>query len=158
MTWRWLLGFLAAFALVVPANAFAQAGAESAVDRPGIGTLIPALDRTDGEVNELRSLGRLALADLRLVRVASVLDGDDRATFESALARNRTQVDDLRKFLTTTDLQIVGADDVSMTLRDYLDDNDVGVSDVVAVNVTSATVTLFVDESAVEIEGEETPG
>ena len=158
MTWRWLLGFLAAFALVVPATAFAQAGAESAVDRPGIGTLIPALDRTDGEVNELQSLGRLALADLRLVRVASVLDGDDRATFEEALAKNRTQVDDLRKFLTTTDLQIVGADDVAMTFRDYLDDNDVGVSDVVAVNVTGATVTLFVDESAVEIEGEETPG
>jgi hypothetical protein len=158
MTWRWLLGFLAAFALVVPATAFAQAGAESAVDRPGIGTLIPALDRSDTEANELQALGRLALGDLQVVRVGSVLDGGDRATFEEALAKNRTQIEELRKFLTTTDLQIVGADDVSMTLRDYLDDNDVGVSDVVAVNVTGATVTLFVDESAVEIEGEETPG
>ena len=147
------------FAIALPATAAAQAGGTDAVvDRPGIGTLVPALAGVESETHELQALGRLALADLRVVRVGSVLDGDDRATFEGVLAKNRTQVDELRKFLTTTDLQIVGADDVAMTFRDYLDENDIGVNDVVAVNVTGATVTLFVDESPVEIEVEETPG
>ena len=147
------------FAIALPATAVAQAGGTDAVvDRPGIGTLVPALDRVDSETNELQALGRLALADLRVVRVGSVLDSDDRATFEEALAKNRTQVGELRKFLTTTDLQIVGADDVSMTFQDYLDGNDIGVSDVVAVNVTGGTVTLFVDESNEESSAEEMIG
>lgn len=147
MTMRRILGLLAAFA-VVPAAALGQTGsADSAADRPGIGTLVSALDRVGSEMNELQALGRLPLADLQVVRVGNVLDGNDIATFEEALAKNRTQVDELRKFLTTTDLQIVGADEVSMTFRDYLDGNDVGVSDIVAVNVSGGKVTLFVDES-----------
>ncbi|MGH7567233.1 MAG: hypothetical protein ACREK2_10425 [Gemmatimonadota bacterium] len=147
------------FAIALPATAIAQAGGTDAVvDRPGIGTLVPALDRVDSETNELQALGRLALADVRVARVGSVLDGDDRATFEEALAKNRTKVDELRKFLTTTDLQIVGADDVAMTFRDFLDGNDVEVSDVVAVSVSGGTVTLFVDESTEESSAEEMIG
>jgi hypothetical protein len=145
LTW---IGFLA---LGAPAAAFGQAGAESATDRPGIGTLVPALDRVEDETNELQSLGRVAVGDLRVVRVAGVVAGDERATFEEALARNRTQVDELRSFLRTTDLQVVGADAATMTLREYLNGNDVGIRQVVAVSVTGSAVTLFVDESELEV-------
>ncbi len=142
------IGFLA---LGAPAAALGQAGAESATDRPGIGTLVPALDRVEDETNELQSLGRVAVGDLRVVRVAGVVAGDERATFEEALARNRTQVDELRSFLRTTDLQVVGADAATMTLREYLNGNDVGIRQVVAVSVTGSAVTLFVDESELEV-------
>ena len=137
--------------LAAPASAYAQAGAESAVDRPGIGTLVPALDRVESETNELQSLGRVALGDLRVVRVGSVVTGDERETFEEALARNRTQVDELRQFLSTTDLQVVGPDAATFTLGEYLNGNQVGAREVVAVDVTGGAVTLFVDEPEVVI-------
>jgi hypothetical protein len=143
-------------ALGAPAAVFGQAAAESAVDRPGIGTLVPALDRVESETNELQSLGRLALGDLRVVRVGSVLATGERGAFEDALARNRTQVDELRRFLSTADLQVVGADEVAMTLGEYLNGNDVGVREVVAVDVAGSAVTLFVDEPELEVGVERT--
>ena len=85
------------------------------------------------------------------MRVGSVIGNDERGTFEEALARNRTQVDELRKFLSTADLQVVGADEVTMTLGEYLNGNDVGVREVVAVDVAGGAVTLFVDEPEVEV-------
>lgn len=142
--------------LAAPAAALGQTGAESAADRPGIGTIVPALDRVGDETNQLQSLGRLAVGDLRVVRVAGVVADDERATFEEALARNRTQVDELRQFLRTADLQVVGDDEVSMTLREYLNGNDVGVRQVVAVSVSGGAVTLFVDEPELEVGVEST--
>ncbi|HYO46800.1 MAG TPA: hypothetical protein VEY33_08950 [Gemmatimonadota bacterium] len=109
-------------------------------------------------MNELQALGSLALADVRVVNVEVVLDGDDLSVFDEALAKNRTVVDELRKFLTTTDIRITGADNVAITFRDYLSDNEVGVSDVVAVGVSGGTVTLFVDNPTEESVVEETIG
>lgn len=151
-----ILCLISVLAMAPPDAAHGQAGADSVADRPGIGTLIPALDRVESETNELQSLGRLALGDLRVVRVGSVLGGDERGTFEEALARNRTQVDELRQFLSTTDLQVVGEDEVAMTLREYLNGNDVGIRQVVAVSVTGGAVTLFVDEPELEVGVERT--
>ncbi len=156
MSIRRTLHLMGILVLVAPAAARGQAGAESAADRPGIGTLVPALDRVESETHELQSLGRLALGDLRVVRVGSILGVDERAAFEDALARNRTRVDELRKFLATTDLQVVGADDVAMTLSEYLNGNDVGVRQVVAVSVSGGAVTLFVDEPELEVGVERT--
>jgi hypothetical protein len=153
---RRILPVLVLAALSAPAAVFGQAAVESAVDRPGIGTLLPALDRVGTETNELQSLGRLALGDLRVVRVGSVIASEERGTFEEALARNRTQVEELRKFLSTSDLQIVGADEATMTLGEYLNGNDVGVREVVAVEVAGSAVTLFVDEPEVEVGVERT--
>ncbi|HET6361485.1 MAG TPA: hypothetical protein VFH11_05450 [Gemmatimonadota bacterium] len=156
MTTQRVFRLIVMLVLAAPVAAYAQAGAESTVDRPGIGTLVPALDRVESETNELQALGRLSLGDLQVVRVGSVIGGEERGTFEEALARNRTQVEELRKFLSTTDLQVVGADEVTMRLGEYLSGNDVGVREVVAVDVTGAAVTLFVDEPEVEIGVERT--
>jgi hypothetical protein len=156
MTMRRSLSLIVFLCLAGPVAARAQEGVESAVDRPGIGTLVPALDRVESETNELQSLGRLSLGDLRVVRVGSVIATEERETFEEAVARNRTQVDELRKFLSTTDLQVVGADEVTMTLGEYLNGNDVGVREVVAVDVAGGAVTLFVDEPEVEVGVEST--
>ena len=156
MSIRRTLQLMGILVLVAPAAARAQVGAESAADRPGIGTLVPALDRVESETHELQSLGRLALGDLRVVRVGSILGVDERAAFEDALARNRTRVDELRRFLATTDLQVVGADDVAMSLSEYLNGNDVGVRQVVAVSVSGGAVTLFVDEPELEVGVERT--
>ena len=156
MTLRRSLSVIAFVSLAGPVAAYAQAGVESAVDRPGIGTLVPAVDRVASETNELQSLGRMALGDLRVVRVGSVIAAEDRGTFDEALARNRTQIEELRKFLSTTDLQVVGADEATMTLGEYLNGNDVGVREVVAVDVAGSAVTLFVDEPEVEVGVERT--
>jgi len=84
-----------------------------------------------------------------------VIAGDERATYEDALARNRTQVDELRKFLSTSDLQVVGSDATTITLGEYLNGNEVGAREVIAVDVTGGAVTLFVDqpEAVIGVEG-----
>ncbi|HET6638880.1 MAG TPA: hypothetical protein VFH82_08880 [Gemmatimonadota bacterium] len=155
MTIRRSLPLIALLSFAVPAAALGQAGAESAADQPGIGTLVPALDRVESETHELQALGRLAIGDLRVVRVGSVIAGDERATYEDALARNRTQVDELRKFLSTSDLQVVGSDATTITLGEYLNGNEVGAREVIAVDVTGGAVTLFVDqpEAVIGVEG-----
>lgn len=144
----------AALALLVPAAATGQVNGDAVADRPGIGTLVSSLDGLDGEVRELQSLGRLTRADIRVVDIGSALNPDEIATFEDAIARNRTAVDELRKFLPTTDVAVIGDDTVPIALREYLSDAGIAVSDIVAVNVTGATVTFFVGESPIQIEPE----
>lgn len=137
-------------ACLLPAPLYGQTEtADTAVNRPGLGTVVSALDRVRTESNELEGLGTLSFADIRIVRVNAVLDSDDLRLFDGAFARNRSAVDELRQSLATSDIQVVGNDEVAMSLRAYLNDT-VGINDVVAVNVAGDSVTFFVDESAVE--------
>jgi hypothetical protein len=145
-----IFAWSAALALLVPAAATGQTDGDAVADRPGIGTLVSSLDGLDREVRELQSLGRLTRADIRVVAIGSALNPDEIATFQDAVARNRTAVDELRKFVTTSDVAVIG-DDTVPTLREYLGDAGIAVSDIVAVNVTGATVTFFVGESPIEI-------
>jgi hypothetical protein len=143
-----IVALSAALAVLAPAAAIGQTDDVDAVaDQPGIGTLVSSLDRLELEVQELQSLGRLTPADVRVVGIGSALAGDEFATFQDAVARNRTEIDELRKFLTTSDVAVIGDDTVPIALRDYLGDAGVGLSDVVAVNVTGTTVTFFVEQS-----------
>jgi len=146
-----IFAWSATLALLVPAAATGQTNGDAVADRPGIGTLVSSLDGLDREVRELQSLGRLTRADIRVVDIAGALNANEIATFQDAIARNRTAVDELRKFLTTTDVAVIGDDTVPIALREYLADAGIAVSDIVAVNVTGATVTFFVGESAIEI-------
>jgi hypothetical protein len=150
-----IVACIAALALLVPAAAIGQAeGVDAVADRPGIGTLVAALDGLDRQVQELQSLGRLTRADIRVVGIGSALNSDEIATFQDAIARNRTAIDELRKFVTTSDVAVIGDDTVPIALRDYLGDAGVAVSHIVAVNVTGTTVTFFVGESPIEIDAE----
>jgi hypothetical protein len=146
-----IFAWSAVLALLVPAAATAQTDGDAVADRPGIGTLVSSLDGLDREVRELQSLGRLTRADIRVVSIGSALNPDEIATFQDAIARNRTAVDELRKFVTTSDVAVIGDDTVPIALREYLGDAGIAVSDIVAVNVTGATVTFFVGESPIEI-------
>ena len=119
--------------------------ADTAINRPGIGTVVTALDRVATETNELMALGSLAFSDIRIVNVGAVLGGDDLRLFDEAFARNRSGVVELRKIIATSDIQVVGKNRFVLSLREYLNDT-VGVNDVVAVNVSGGRVTLFVDE------------
>jgi hypothetical protein len=146
-----IFAWSAALALLVPAAATGQTDGDAVADRPGIGTLVSSLDGLDREVLELQSLGRLTRADIRVIGIGGALNPDEIATFQDAVARNRTAIDELRKFVTTSDVAVIGDDTVPIALRDYLGDAGIAVSDIVAVNVTGATVTFFVGESPIEI-------
>ena len=65
---------------------------------------------------------------------------------DSAARTHPQQVDELRKFLSTSDLQVVGSDATTITLGEYLNGNEVGAREVIAVDVTGGAVTLFVDQ------------
>lgn len=143
-----ILVLSAALALAIPAAASGQTDrVEAVAARPGIGTLVTALDGLEREVHELQSLGGLREADIRAVGIGSALADDEIATFQDALSRNRAEIVEMRKFLTTTDLAVIADDAARIPLRDYLGYAGIGVRDIVALSVMGGTVTLFVEDA-----------
>ena len=147
-----ILVLSATLALVVPGSANGQTdGVEAVTARPGIGTIVTALEGLDGEVRELQSLGRLTPTDIRAQGIGSALEDDEIATFQDALSKNRGEIVEMRKFLTTADVTVVEDDNVPIPLREYLGYTGIAVDDIVALNVTGGSVTLFVDDALLQV-------
>lgn len=136
---------LAAAAIAaLPAAALAQdPNAIDATGEPGYGTLIASLQASDKELAELEALEGVALADVEVVFVGEVVAGES-AALDKEIAKSQAGIDALQEFLNTTDIEIVGDENVALSFSDVLGGSDAGVGDVVAVNVSGGRVTLFV--------------
>lgn len=147
----------AALAAALPAAALAQDPyASDATAEPGYGTLVSSLQTADAELAELEALEGVALADVQVVDVDDVLADDQSVAFDQARIENEAEIAALQEFLNTTDIQIVGDENVALSFSDVLAESDAGVGDVVAVNVSGGQVTLFVLEDTdeeTEVEG-----
>lgn len=136
--------FLAA---LLPGAALAQTpDASTTAGEAGYGTLIASIQGADQELAELQALQGLALTDVRTVIVDDALAGKESPAVDHALEGSPEGVEALREFLNTTDIVIVGDDNVELSFRDVLGGRNAGVGDVVAVNVTGGQVILFVLE------------
>jgi hypothetical protein len=99
------------------------------------GNLISALNNINAEINNIEALNDLTVSDVRVVDVDNVLNNNDVRAFNNALNRNSVDIDALQDFLNDNEVVV-----------DALNNNDVDVSDVVAVDVLSdGTVVIFVD-------------
>jgi hypothetical protein len=98
------------------------------------GDLISALN-INAEINNIEALNDLTVSDVQVVDVDNVLNNNDVRAFNNALNRNSVDIDALQDFLNDNEVVV-----------DALNNNDVDVSDVVAVDVLSdGTVVIFVD-------------
>lgn len=131
---------LVALAAAMPISALAQQGQDKKADKTqqvaqgNFGNLIAALNNVAVEIGELNALNNLTVGDVKIVNVEDVLKGNNVEAFNNALNRNQTEIAKLTNVLNN-----------NTVLTDFLKNNNIAVSRVVAIDVLSGGgVTLFV--------------
>ena len=117
-------------AAVVAAGALSLGGVAPAVAAPvqvNQGNLIAALNNVALELNRLQALNDLTVQDVRVVNVEDVLNNAN--VLNNSLNRNNVQI--LQDFLNNSPI------DVAVVIRNVLNNNQIAISDVVAVDVLS---------------------
>lgn len=126
----------------VPGSALAQDKAKKSdtqqVGQATFGNLIAALNNIAVEINELEALNGLTVKDVQVVNISDLLKGNNVEALNNALNRNNVEVARLTNVLNN-----------NTVLTDFLKNNNIAVSRVVAIDVLSGGgVTLFVQPVA----------
>ncbi len=120
-------------AFTLPTEAQAQ---EQEADQDNFGNLISALNNINAQISDVEALNDLTVEDVRVVNVEDVIQGNNVNALNNALNRNETDIDALQDFLNDNEI-----------LNDALNENNVAVSDVIAIDVLSGgEVVVFVQE------------
>lgn len=114
-----------AMTLAVPGPALAQSQANQ-VAQFNTGNLVSALNNVSAEINNLEALNDLNVEDVRVVNVEDVLNGNNVRALNNALNRNDVDVNVLRNAINDNEV-----------IKQALNDNNVAITDVVAVDVLS---------------------
>lgn len=104
----------------------APAAAQQTSVQRNFGNLIAALNNISVQIEELEALNDLTVSDVRVVNVEDVLNGNRVRALNNALNRNDVDIVRLRNVLNDNEI-----------IKNALNNNDVAVSDVVAIEVLS---------------------
>jgi hypothetical protein len=130
-----------AVALVL-ATALALVPAPAGGAQATFGQLMAALKNAASEANKFRGMmANLTAAEFHLVRVQTLLPGNDQAAYQSALKKCASDISDLHETLTHTTL--IGDDNIVVLLSTMLKKQGLVVNQVVAVHVDNGDITLF---------------
>jgi hypothetical protein len=124
-----VLTVVVAAALVVAPTASPQQENRQAT----FGNLIAALNNINLQIDRLNVLSNIT-GDVRVVNVEDVLSGNNIRALNNALNNNDVDINVLRDFLNNNECSVVA---VCNSLNDALDDNNVLITDVIAINVLS---------------------
>lgn len=110
--------------------------------QPNYNDLISAMNRTGTVTQRLRTMANLTTNDFHFVKVQSIATGDS-AGLAAAIARNQAQLATLRR--TLGPMKVTATTDNSViTVAQFLADNRMSVNSVVAADIASGKITLFV--------------
>lgn len=157
-----LLGALFALAVGSPLGAAAQQAPGSPAPAPASNTtrtataiqptsqsgvasfseLIGALNRSRSEAVAVSSLRGLRTNDVHIVKVQTLPDADSSA-LTAAMSKNAGQLNALRNALARVPLTAT-TDNHQLTLAEFLSDNRMSISQIVAADVTNGALTVFV--------------
>jgi hypothetical protein len=104
----------------------APAAAQQTSVQRSFGNLIAALNNISVQIEELEALNDLTVSDVRVLNVEDVLNGNRVRALNNALNRNDVDIVRLRNVLNDNEI-----------IKKALNNNDVAVSDVVAIEVLS---------------------
>lgn len=135
---RYLKTFTLIAALAaVPSSSFAQgnkAVAKQTANQATFGNLIAALNNISAEITQLEALKNIAVGDVTVVNVSDLLKGNNVEALNNALNKNNVEIARLTNVLNN-----------NTVLTDFLKNNNIAVSRVVAIDVLSGGgVTMFV--------------
>lgn len=97
------------------------------------GNLIAALNNINVQVDDLIDIGDVNIGDITLVNVEDVLNGNNVRALNRALNRNNVEILNLRDVLNDSEI-----------LTDFLNDNNVLIDEVIAIDVLSGDLVIFV--------------
>ncbi|MEW5857849.1 MAG: hypothetical protein AB1861_10785 [Cyanobacteriota bacterium] len=124
-----LASLLSAGVLILGIPAVALAQQTPPVQQTGqatVGNLIAALNNIAVQVNNLQALNDLTVQDVRVVNVEDVLNNNNVNALNNALNRNNVEILNLRDVLNNNEV-----------IKNALNNNNVAVNDVVAIDVLS---------------------
>jgi hypothetical protein len=108
------------------------------------GNLIAALNNINVQIDRVNVLSNLDADEIRIVNIENVLSGNNIQALNNAL--NNNDVDILRDFLNNNECSVVA---VCNSLNNVLNDADIVITDVIAINVLSGgDVIVFADGPA----------
>lgn len=108
----------------------------------GFGQLMAALNRSRSEAAAVAALRGLRTNDVHIVKVQSMPDADANA-LSAAVTKNASQLNALRSALGRVPLTAT-TDNHTLTLAEFLSDNRMSISQVVAADVSNGTLTVFI--------------
>lgn len=111
-----------------------------AAGQPNFGELISSLSNMRAEIAKVQSLNGSSANNIRPVNVAQ-LNGADPAALNTALTRNQAQLNTLRSALSRVTVTTMTNEHI--TVAQFLADNRINVSQVVAADVNNGTLVLF---------------
>lgn len=129
---------------------------EKTTDQTTFGNLIAALNNINVEIDEFEALDDLAVTDVRVVNVQGVLEGNNVEALNNALNSNETEIVALQAFLNDVTIEVLDENNEVLTFDNVLNNNTVAVNDVIAIDVASGELVLFVQETEAEATGTET--
>ncbi|HEY9858998.1 MAG TPA: hypothetical protein V6D16_05805 [Candidatus Obscuribacterales bacterium] len=107
-----------------------------------VGNLISALNNIALQITNLQALNDLTIQDVQVVNVQDVLNENNVEAFNNALNRNNVEILNLRNVLNNN--EVIKNVDV---IKDALNDNNIAIGQVVAVDVLSGgDVIVFYQE------------
>lgn len=121
------------------ATAIPPSGANAGAN---FGQLIAALNHARSETAAVAGLRGLRTNDVHIVKVQSMPDADTNA-LGAAMTKNASQMNALRNALSRLPLTAT-TDNHPLTLAQFLSDNRIAITQVVAADVSNGTLTLFI--------------
>jgi TolA-binding protein len=125
------------------ANRTATTATVQQPNAPTYGQLITALSRTRSEVAQLQTLRNLTTNNVRIVKIQTIVTPDNASALNSAIARNQAPLATLRAALSTMHVTAT-TDNSTLTIAQFLMDNKIGVNQVIAADVQTGNVMLFI--------------
>lgn len=114
-----------------------------AAGQPSFEQLMSSLNRMKAEVAQVQALrAPLSTNNVKIVKVQTIA-GTDTAALNNALSKNASQLASLRSALSRVPLT-AGTDNHPLTFAQFLADNKMSVSQVVAADVSNGSLTAFV--------------
>ncbi|MBW4651025.1 MAG: hypothetical protein KME06_20400 [Kastovskya adunca ATA6-11-RM4] len=119
--------------LGIPAIAFAQGApmtqtliAQQQEGQVTFGNLVAALNNINAQIGELNALNDLTVEEVRVVSADNLLRGSNIRALNNVLNRNNVEIVELQNVLNNNEI-----------IKDALNQNNVAVTDVIAINVLS---------------------
>lgn len=111
--------------------------------QPTYGELISALGRTPAVTAQIRTLANLTTNNIRIVKVQSIVPPANSGQLNTALARSQPGLAALHRALSS--MKVTATTDNSViTVAQFLSDNKMNVTNVIAADVNAGSLMLFV--------------
>ncbi len=123
-------------------NRTATSGVMPQASQPTYSQLVSALSRTRSTTAQLATMTNLTTNNVKIVKVQTIVTPDNMAALNSQVTRNQAQLAALRRTLANMRLTAT-LDNSTITFDQFLTDNKLSVNNVVAADVASGNVVVY---------------